>query len=389
MSHMETTLAPTPRRLRDGLRALATAAVTPLVPADYLDLFAPVRSSRDLRARIVAVQPETKDAATIVLRPGPTWRSHVPGQYLRIGVDIDGVRQWRAYSLTSAPDRTDGLISITVKAIPDGRVSNHLVRRAAAGDIVHLEQASGDFVLPTTAPTAALFIVAGSGITPAMGMVRSRLDELADVVVVHCAMTEADAIFREELREFAAAGRLRLVEQFTDRDGLLTMATLAELVTDLDERETWACGPAGLLHAIEQDWAARGRPDLLHVERFASVVLTPGEGGRVTFAASDTTVDVDGATSLLDAGEAAGVLMPSGCRMGVCFGCVAPLRSGAVRDLRNGEITLAEPGGPAAMSQPNSRVGRTTSGSADDRRTPSVTIQTCISTAAAGCEIDL
>ena len=61
--------------------------------------------------------------------PGADWAGHVPGQYLRIGIDVDGVRQWRAYSLTHGP-RADGLISITVKAVPDGMVSNHLVHGA-------------------------------------------------------------------------------------------------------------------------------------------------------------------------------------------------------------------------------------------------------------------
>mgnify|MGYP000935676930 CR=1 FL=1 len=48
------------------------------------------------------------------------WRGHVPGQYIRIGVDIDGVRHWRAYSLTSRTNPADGLITITTKAIPEG-----------------------------------------------------------------------------------------------------------------------------------------------------------------------------------------------------------------------------------------------------------------------------
>ena len=127
---------------------LAERATTPLLPADYLDLFDPLRSGADLRGRIVAVHPETADAATLVIRPGADWAGHVPGQYVRIGVDVDGVRQWRAYSLTHGP-RADGRISITVKAVPDGKVSNHLVRRAAPGTLVHLEQAAGEFVLPT------------------------------------------------------------------------------------------------------------------------------------------------------------------------------------------------------------------------------------------------
>src|SRR6185312_12626963 len=132
--------------LRSRLTRLAEAATTPLVPADFLDMVAPLRAGADLRARIVSVHPETRDAATIVLKPGADWAGHVPGQYVRIGIDVDGVREWRAYSLTHGP-RADGNISITVKAVPDGKVSNHLVHQAVPGTLVHLEQAAGDFVL--------------------------------------------------------------------------------------------------------------------------------------------------------------------------------------------------------------------------------------------------
>src|SRR3712207_55755 len=132
---------------RDRAIRLAEAATTPLLPDDYLDLFNPLRSGAPLRGRIVEVHPETRDAATVVIQPGRDWAGHIPGQYVRIGIDVDGVRQWRAYSLTHGP-RTDGLISVTVKAVPDGKVSNHLVRRARVGTLVHLEQAAGQFVLP-------------------------------------------------------------------------------------------------------------------------------------------------------------------------------------------------------------------------------------------------
>lgn len=350
-------------RLRVSLRAVAELVATPLLPTDFLDLLAPLRSRTDLRAKIVAVRPETADAATVVLRPGPAWQPHLPGQYLRIGVDVNGVRQWRAYSITSAPNRPDGLVTITVKAIEDGTVSRHLVRDARVGTVVQLDQAAGAFTLPATAPDKTLFIVAGSGVTPVMSMLRSRIDELDDVVVVHAATTESDAIFGSELRALAATGQLTLIERFSDREGRIDPAALATLVPDLSERVTWACGPAGLLDAIEARFDGEGRADQLHVERFRPTVVEPGAGGTVSFVASGTDVEVDGSTSLLDAGEAAGVLMPSGCRMGICFGCVSPLRSGAVRDLRTGELTTATEG--------------------DD-----ISVQTCINTAASACEID-
>src|SRR5919112_6500968 len=169
------------RRLSHQLVRVAEAATTPYLPADFMDLFAPLRSGADLRGRIESVHPETADAATIVIRPGADWAGHVPGQYLRIGIDVDGVRLWRAYSLTHGP-RTDGRISITVKAVPEGKVSNHLVHRAEVGTLVHLEQAAGEFVLPTDGGKF-LFVTAGSGVTPVIGMLRN-LYPVADSGVV-------------------------------------------------------------------------------------------------------------------------------------------------------------------------------------------------------------
>ena len=363
-----------PRSLRHRLARLAEAATTPLVPADYLDLVAPLRSGTDLRARIVSVVPETRDAATIVLKPGADWAGHVPGQYVRIGIDVNGVREWRAYSLTHGP-RADGCISITVKAVPDGKVSHHLVHDARPGTLVHLEQAAGDFVL-ATAPGKLLFVTAGSGVTPVIGMLRNlfpvtdsgvvdlpRSAEL-DIVVVHVAPSEPDSIFIANLRELAEHGAITLVPRYDDVHGVLDVDDLAELVPDLDERTTYACGPSGLLDAITEHHERAGLA--LFTEQFRAGFLEAGDGGTLTLA-DGRTVEADGATPLLDVAEAAGALMPSGCRMGVCFGCVVPLKEGAVRDLRNGTITTVDPISSAAGGVP---------------------IQTCINAAAGACTID-
>ena len=359
--------APRSRSLRDRLVRVAEAAVTPLVPADVLDVFDPLRSGADLRGRIVSVTAETADSATILIKPGKDWAGHVPGQYLRVGVDVDGVRLWRTYSLTHGP-RADRCISITVKAIPDGKVSQHLVHRARAGQLLQLGQAEGDFVLGDPMPERLLLVTAGSGVTPVIGMLRnlfSRATPVAiDIVLLHSALSRSEVIFGEELRRYAAEGRLRLVELHTDTDGMLDVADLDQIVPDLAGRTTYACGPVGLLDALESHHTERALP--LHIERFRTAVVAAGDGqsgGSVTFTTSGITVEGDGSTPILDAAEAGGVLMPSGCRMGVCFGCVLPLREGVVRDLRNGEITVAAPG-------------------------DGVAIQTCISAAAGACHID-
>jgi len=368
-----------PRELGRGLRKrvsrIAELAATPLVPSDYLDVFNPLRAGADLRGRIEEIHPETADAATIVIRPGADWAGHVPGQYVRIGIDVDGVRLWRAYSLTHGP-RSDGRISITVKAVPDGKVSNHLVHRARPDTLVHLEQAAGEFVLPTPAApdkTKLLFVTAGSGVTPVIGMLRNlfpvadsgvvRLPRSAgyDITVVHVAPSEPDSIFISNLRELDRAGMINLVARYDDEHGVLDVADLADLVPDLQERTTFACGPTGLLDAIEQHHEERGLK--LLTEQFRVATLAVGEGGTVSFTKNDVSVEADGSRPILDEAEDAGVLMPSGCRMGICYGCVLPLREGTVRDLRTGEITTAAEG-------------------------DGVKIQTCINAAAGSCQFD-
>ncbi len=372
------TAVPTRHRPESLLRQvarLAERATTPLLPADYLDLLDPLRRGADLRGRIVEVQPETTDAATILIRPGADWAGHIPGQYVRIGIDVDGVRLWRAYSLTHGP-RADGYISITVKAVPDGKVSTHLVRRATTGTLVHLEQAAGEFVLPR-AGTKLLFVTAGSGITPVIGMLRNlfpvadsgvvqlRRSSDHDITVVHVAPTEPDSIFIANLRALDDAGLIRLVTRHTDVHGRFEVSDLADLVPDLTARTTFACGPTGLLDALTAYHGSHGLP--LMTEQFRVATVAAGEGGTVTFGRSGRTVEANGATPILTAAEDAGLLMPSGCRMGICYGCVLPLREGAVRDLRTGEITTAT---------------RQQSGSGG------VPIQTCINAAAGACDID-
>jgi len=106
---------------RHALRAVR-AFFTPLLPDDYLELINPLWSTRELRGRIERIEPETADAATVLIRPGYEWMGHRPGQYLRIGVVVDGVHHWRAYSLTSDPGRPDGCIAITPKLVEAGKV---------------------------------------------------------------------------------------------------------------------------------------------------------------------------------------------------------------------------------------------------------------------------
>ncbi len=358
-----------------AVRAVAGRITTPLLPDDYLQLANPLWSARELRGRIVEVRRETTDCATLVIKPGWGFQfDYQPGQYIGIGVLVDGRWRWRSYSLTSSPGAagpaTSGrsarqrIITVTVKAMPEGFLSTHLVSGVAPGTIVRLAAPQGNFVMPDPAPASVLFLTAGSGITPVMSMLRTlaRRDQITDVLHIHCAPTESDVMFAAELAELAREKPgYRLHVRTTRTQGRLDLRRLGDDVPDWRQRETWACGPQGMLDAAERVWAEAGIAGRLHLERFAVSKAAPhGQGGAVTFARSGKSIAADAATSLMDAGENAGVQMPFGCRMGICQSCVVGLVDGHVRDLRTG-----------VEHEPGTR------------------IQTCISAASGDCVLDI
>ncbi|GHC50699.1 ferredoxin reductase [Streptomyces flavofungini] len=349
---------------------------TPLSPDDYLGLVDPLLCARHPAGVVTAVRPETADAATLVIRPGLGWRGgHRAGQFLPVGVELDGVRHWRTYSLTSAADAPGREVTITVKADPRGKVSPHLVHRTPPGTLLRLGPAQGEFVLPApgATPDRLLFVTAGSGVTPVMGMLRTlvrRPGPGPDVVLLHSAPAPDECLFHAELGHLAhEVPWLRLHLRYTRTAGRITGRDIDLLCPDWRSRETWACGPEGLLDVLREHGEA-GRPRAerpagehpggaegpcvrrLHVERFrlaapaalpsatplGPVAANDGAGGRVRFARSGVEVESAASVPLLEAGERAGLPMPYGCRRGICFGCLVPLVSGRVRDLRTGEV---------------------------------------------------
>jgi ferredoxin-NADP reductase len=329
-------------RLLGTLRSL----FRPLLPDDYLELINPLWSTQELRGRIERIKPETADAATVIIKPGWDWPGHKPGQYLRVGMPVDGVHHWRAYSITSDPGRADGCISITPKLLPTGKVSPYLVRTARPGVIVRLGGVEGAFTLPDPLPAKLLFISAGSGVTPIMSMLRSidRGTGFNDVVHLHSARTADAVIFGSALRELDRRHRgFRLHVQLTAERGRMSPADLDLLCPDWGERETFVSGPADMLAAITEHFKRElGDCDRLHVEHFQPYLGDEegqsGDGGTIRFCASNVTAESDGAKPILVAGEDAGATLPYGCRMGICHTCVGRLRSGRIRDLRTGEV---------------------------------------------------
>lgn len=318
-------------RLRSVLRHFST----PLLPDDYTRLVNPLWSSRELRGQIERVSRPVDGVVELVIKPG--WGVPVDfraGQYIGIGVRVDGRFVWRSYSLTNAPKSADGMLTITVKAQDEGRLSRHLVANATPGTVVRLAAPTGDFHLPDPPPAKLLFITAGSGITPVISMLRDLEGRgaIPDAVHLHSVHDRASLLFDADLKRLSdQQPGYALTVRETGVEGRLTLDEIRRLVPDLDRRVVYACGPSAMLDELEA-----GIPGVL-TERFTlDRGNTDAQGGVVTFPGRGE-IEVDGATTILEAGEKAGIQLPYGCRMGICATCIQQLADGTARDLRTGE----------------------------------------------------
>ena len=322
------------------LRSPVVGALTSPHGVDrYLELVNPMWVVNDVRARIVDIKRETtagEPVATLTLEPSAAWRGHEAGQHVQVGVEVDGARRTRAFSVSSAESKPGDLITLTMRANPDGIVSKHLVNRAEVGDVVDLSQAEGMFTLPNPLPPQLLLISGGSGITPVMSMLRTLLRRGygGTITFLHYAQSPDHQIYADELADLPPNVHVHLVYPDCGQGAFYCTEELARILPAYADVDTWACGPGGLIELVQETYAENPR---LRVEYFKTSTLRPVEGaeGRTRFERSAVEGENSGAT-LLEQAEALGLRPEYGCRMGICFSCTSTKLAGAVRNVVTG-----------------------------------------------------
>lgn len=297
------------------------------------------------RLRLLSREAAACDAVTLTLKPNRHWQGFRAGQHINLGVDIDGVRYTRSYSLVEPP-RADGRLVLTIKATEGGRVSQYLYERARAGEVFELGQAFGDLQAPAG---PLLLLAAGSGITPLMALLREQAAQglQAPVDLIYWVRQRDQACFVEELRALAARHphfRLHLAltgDAATREDethGRISADVLAR-VEGLQQRHVMACGPGGFVETARSLLAASAPS--FQAEAFSPPPAAVTDEGQVDviLQRSGRTLRINRGSSLLVALEDAGLKPKSGCRMGICNTCACGKTAGSTRHLPSGALT--------------------------------------------------
>lgn len=303
-----------------------------------------------------AVVNETRDCKTFVFEDAQS-RSFdfKPGQYLSFKFYVDGKLCPRAYSISSTPTRPHN-VQVTVKRVPNGKVSNWLNDEMRPGMSVDIANVGGDFNYLDLHSRRPLFLSGGSGVTPVISMLQYITDVVddTDVVFVHFARSPSDIIFRDQL-EFIARRFRNVAVHFVVEDrgsevayegniGRIDPTLMLSLVPDLSERDIFMCGPEGFMKAAR---AMAGQVPIrsIHEESFGETIVIEeknGFGGEVYFSRSERHGACDPGETLLEAALNAGIWIDSSCRMGLCGSCKVKMTQGVAEAEDNGGLSEGE-----------------------------------------------
>jgi ring-1,2-phenylacetyl-CoA epoxidase subunit PaaE len=313
--------------------------------------------------RVAEVVPETGEANSIRFEVPAELRERFAfraGQHLTLRTTIGGEEVRRNYSLCTAPDDQDWMV--TVKRIGGGLFSNWVGDQLKAGDTVDVMAPHGSFTTEFEASKKRhlVGIAGGSGITPVMSLIKSMLkyEPESRFTLLYGNRDSSSVIFLEALAALKDKhlGRLEIYH-FLDAEeqdielfnGMLDRTRLEEaipaLIPDAADADGWfICGPGPMMDAAEGALLDRNVPkDRIHIERFTAD--RPPEAVTREMAALQTkaegvtvSVTLDGRTrrvpftqgNILDSARASGLPAPFACKAGVCATCRAKVTKGKV-----------------------------------------------------------
>jgi len=304
---------------------------------------------------VVEMVDETPDARSFVLAVPPALRSlfmYEAGQFCTFRVRIDGEEHLRCYSMSSAPSTSSPTLTVTVKRVPDGVVSNWLNDSVSAGDVLSVTKPAGVFCL-RDASTPVIAFCGGSGVTPVMSLARVVLSGTdRPLRLLYANRDRSSVIFESALESLTDRHADRFVLQHhIDADaGYLTAPDIATFVGDQLDADFYICGPTAFMDLVEKTLLDLGvDPDQIWIERFTtpptSAAPPPSsttEAVTLMLSGKRTTVPYQPGDTVLETARRAGLRPPFSCEAGNCATCMALVKDGSATLRTNNALTPEE-----------------------------------------------
>ncbi len=228
------------------------------------------------KLRVKDVVRETHDASSFVLDVPDELAAtfeYRPGQFCTFRVPVGGEEQVRSYSMSERTARSDADLTVTVKRVAGGLVSNWFLDHVGVGDVFEVTKPAGVFCPQDGAERPVLGFCGGSGVTPVMSITKHVLAHAGRSVRLLYANRDRDSVIFD-----AAFGAL--VERYPERlevrhhldaaGGFLTADDINAFAgPDAGHADCYVCGPGPFMDLVESVLVELGVPaERIFIERF-------------------------------------------------------------------------------------------------------------------------
>jgi glycine betaine catabolism B len=348
-------------RLTSVREAKIRTASPASLPEDPVNVVVRQMHPRTMHLRISRVDQETESTRTFTLMPDTARGTSVlatfrAGQYLNVGVVIDGRRVTRNYSLSSTPaDAAAGFYRITVRRKDNGYATGHIFTDWKEGTLLESSGPVGTFLYEALRDRKRVIAMAGGcGITPIYSIARDCVERGADVelVILYGVRDSRDIIFRDQLvsleRKSGGKVTVHFIASEPDKgwkgpSGFITAELIEKLAGPVRDSSFFICGPQAMYTFLDGEIAKleiprrRVRRELFgEIDDPSRLPGFPRENAASTHTLTVHIADevreitASGGETILVALERAGLEPPSRCRSGECGWCRARLIRGDV-----------------------------------------------------------
>lgn len=275
------------------------------------------------------------------------------GQYIVVREYVDGKLIARPVSLSCSPSMTrEGKCSITVKRVPDGFLSKHILDTWQVGTEVTTSGPQGVFYYEKFRDAAKVVAACGgSGVTPMLSMAEAIADgaENFEMTLLYGSKTESEILFKDRFDAvMKKTDKVKVVYVLSDEEkagyeyGFIGADLIKKYAGD-GQFSVFAAGPMAMYRFLDKEVEKLGiAPKFYRKEIFGASKepwTLPGypqdakdKTFKVTIKMCDKEYSIDCAANetILVALERAGIAGPNRCRGGICGWCRSKLLSGSV-----------------------------------------------------------
>jgi ferredoxin-NADP reductase/sterol desaturase/sphingolipid hydroxylase (fatty acid hydroxylase superfamily) len=318
-----------------------------------------IKSAEGLYSLTVSdIRQEANDAFTIQFGNVPTiFRDFSAGQHLTIKVNTKGETLYRTFSISSIPN-IDNFLTLTIKKIKGGKVTNYLAENLKVGDTLEVTAPSGQFYLNAEPANQKhyVMIAGGSGITPIYSMIGTilKFEPKSKITLLYANRTSNSIIFKEQFEKWAKEFSTQIeVKHFLSEEenpknatkGYITRISIEEILNKYGKNEVdfYLCGPEIMTNKLMEDLLYLGiSKEKIHRELFlitAQNQISNSQKAQVSakvFGKMYHFETQEGKT-ILQSGLEQNIPLPFSCQSGLCGMCKMKCTDGKVT-MQNNQV---------------------------------------------------